>query len=238
MAREFEIRREVELPATPEEVWDAVATSAGNEAWLFPGLVDPEQAAVYEPPHRFVIRMEGEDGSVINSIEDVIETRAGGTTVLRYVHSGIMTEDWDNQYDAADQHTDFYLHTLGQYLEHFKGRQATYIGGESSEGLVGPESSSKPGSFDALKRALGLNGDVAAGDTVRIELEGLAPQEAVVDYATPHFLGLRANEGLVRFFGRDKWGAPTGMSGHLFADGIDKQRTEKAWQAWLNGVFA
>jgi hypothetical protein len=238
MARKFEIRRELELPATPEEVWDAVATSAGNEAWLFPGLVDPEQAAVYEPPHRFVIRMEGEDGSVINSIEDVIEARAGGTTVLRYVHSGIMTEDWDSQYDAADQHTDFYLHTLGQYVEHFKGRRATYIGGESSDGIVGPEASSKPGSFDALKRALGLNGDVAAGDTVRIELDALAPQEAVVDYATPHFLGLRTNEGLVRFFGRDNWGMPTGMSGHLFAEGIDKQRTEKAWQAWLNGVFA
>ena len=237
MTREFEIRRELELPATPEEVWAAVATPEGNEGWLFPGLVDPEQAAVYEPPHRFVIRMEGEDGSIINSIEDVIEAR-GGTTVLRYVHSGILTEDWDNQYDAADLHTDFYLHTLGQYLAHFTGRRATYIGGEGSDGLVGPESSSAPGSFEKLKGAFGLDGDAAAGDTVRIELEGIAPQEAVVDYATPHFLGLRTNEGLIRIFGRERWNLPTGMSGHLFADGVDRERTERAWQAWLNGVFA
>jgi hypothetical protein len=237
MAREFEIRREVELPATPEEVWEAVATGAGNEAWLFPNLVDPDQASVYEPPHRFVIRMEGEDGW-FNSIEDVIEARGGGTTVLRYVHSGIFTEDWDNQYDAAHLHTDFYLHTLGQYLEHFKGRRATYIGGEGSSGLEGPEASSKPGSLDVLKRTLGLSGDTAVGDTVRIDLEGLKPQDGVVDYVTPHFLGIRAEEGLVRFFGRDRWGLPTGMAGHLFADGIDKERTEKAWQAWLDEVFA
>ena len=237
MAREFEIRREVELPATPEEVWEAVATGAGNEAWLFPNPIDPGQAQVYEPPHRFLIRVEGEDGW-FNSIEDVIEARSGGTAVLRYVHSGIFTEDWDDQYDAAGEHTDFYLHTLGQYLEHFKGRRATYIGGEGSSGLEGPEASSKPGSFDALKRALGLDGDASVGDKVRIDLEGIAPQEAVVDYSTPYFLGLRVDEGLIRVFGREKWGMPTGMSGHLFADGVDKNRTEQAWQGWLNGVFA
>ena len=237
MSREFEIRREVELPATPEEVWEAVTTSAGNAAWLFPNLVDPDQAAVYEPPHRFVIRMEGPDGW-FNSIEDVIEARGGGTTVLRYVHSGIFTEDWDNQYDGADKHTDFYLHTLGQYLEHFKGRRATYIGGEGSSGLEGPDASTKPGSLDVVKRALGLDRDAAVGDKVRIELEGLEPQDAVVDYATAPFLGIRAQEGLVRFFGRDRWGHPTGMSGHLFSGDVDKARTEKAWQSWLDGVFA
>jgi hypothetical protein len=237
MPREFEIRREIELPATPEQVWEAVATSAGNAAWLFPNLIEPHQAQVYEPPHRFVIRMEGEDGW-FNSIEDVIEARGGGTAVLRYVHSGIFTEDWDDQYDAAGLHTDFYLHTLGEYLRHFNGRRATYIGGEGSSGLEGPEASSKPGSLDVVKRALGLDGDAAAGDTVRVELEGIAPQDGVVDYVTPHFLGIRTNEGLIRFFGRDRWGLPTGMSGHLFAGGVDRNRTEDAWQAWLNEVFA
>ncbi len=237
MPREFEIRREIELPATPEQVWEAVATSAGNAAWLFPNLIEPDQAQVYEPPHRFVIRMEGEDGW-FNSIEDVIEARDGGTAVLRYVHSGIFTEDWDDQYDAAGLHTDFYLHTLGEYLRHFNGRRATYIGGEGSSGLEGPEAASKPGSLDVVKRALGLDGDAAVGDTVRVELEGIAPQDGVVDYITPHFLGIRTNEGLIRFFGRDRWGLPTGMSGHLFADGVDRNRTEDAWQAWLNEVFA
>jgi hypothetical protein len=234
MPREFEIRREIELPATPEEVWAAVATPEGNEGWLFPGLVDPDEAAVYEPPHRFLIRMEGEDGSVVNSIEDVIEAR-GGTTVLRYVHSGIMTEDWDNQYDAADKHTDFYLHTLGQYLEHFKGREATYVGG-GPDGILAPESSSKPGSLARLEAALGLGSDVSVGDQVRLEIDGLEPQDGVVDYATPQFLGIRTADAMYRVFGREAWGLPTGVSAHLFAG--DADRTAKAWSAYLNGVFA
>jgi hypothetical protein len=234
MAREFEIRREVELPATPEEVWEAVATGEGNAAWLFPNLIDPDQAQVYDPPHRFVVRMEGEDGW-FNAIEDVLEARAGGTTVLRYVHSGIFTDDWDNQYDAAHQHTDFYLHTLGQYLEHFKGRAVTYIGGEGSSGLEGPEASSKPGSFGVLQQALGVSDGTAVGDSVTFGPDGV---EGVVDYVHPHFLGIRTADGLYRFFGRQAWGMPTGMSAHLFAGGVDKDRTERTWQAWLDELYA
>jgi uncharacterized protein YndB with AHSA1/START domain len=234
MAREFEIRREVELPGTPEDVWEAVATGEGNAAWLFPNLVDRDDATVWEPPHRLVIRMEGEDGW-FNQIEDVIEARDGGTTVLRYVHSGIFTEDWDNQYDGADQHTDFYLHTLGQYLEHFKGRPVTYIGGDGSSGLEGPEASTKPGSFGVLKRALGVGDDASIGDRVRFGPDAI---EGVVDYVHPHFVGIRTADGLYRFFGRDAWGLPTGMSAHLFADGVDKERTESAWSEWLKGLYA
>ena len=234
MGREFEIRREVELQGTPEDVWEAVATGEGNAAWLFPNLIDREQATVWEPPHRLVIRMEGEDGW-FNQIEDVIEARDGSTTVLRYVHSGIFTEDWDNQYDGADQHTDFYLHTLGQYLEHFKGRSATYVGGEGSSGLEGPEASTKPGSFGRLKQALGVGDAASVGDRVRFGPDAL---DGVLDYVHPRFLGIRTADGLYRFFGRDAWGHPTGMSAHLFADGVDKEASERAWKAWLDKVFA
>jgi hypothetical protein len=179
MAREFEIRREVELPATPEEVWEAVATGAGNEAWLFPNLIDPGQAQVYDPPHRFVIRMEGEDGW-FNSIEDVIEARGGATTVLRYVHSGIFTDDWDDQYDAVDGHTDFYLHTLGQYLEHFKGRPVTYVG-QPSSGIEGPEASGTPDAMETLRAALGVAGDARVGERVSADLGDAGKLEGVVD---------------------------------------------------------
>ena len=234
MAREFEIRREAELPGTPEDVWHAVATDEGNAAWLFPGLVDREQATVWDPPHRLVMRMDGPDGW-FNQIEDLIEGRDGSTTVLRYVHSGIFTEDWDNQYDSAGRHTDFYLHTLGQYLEHFRGRRATYIGGEESSGLEGPEASSKPGSFGVLKQALGVGDDASVGDRVRFGPDEI---EGEIDYAHPHFLGIRTEDGLYRFFGRDAWGWPTGMSAHLFSESVDTERTERAWSDWLAGVFA
>jgi uncharacterized protein YndB with AHSA1/START domain len=246
MAREFEIRRDVELPATPEEVWDAVATNAGVAAWLFPSGGDPEprvggKAAdgstvqAWDPPNHFAVRYEGEDG-FFNAVEFVIEGR-GGTTVLRYAHSGIITDDWDNQYDAANQHTDFYLHTLGQYLAHFSGRTATYVG-EVPGGINGPEASAQPGAFDTLRAALGVGGGVAEGDAVRLEPDGVEAIDGVVDYVRPNFLGIRTADALYRFFGRNAFGMPVGMQIHAFADGVDKDATQAQWQAWLNGVYA
>ena len=130
MAREFEIRREVELPATPEQVWQAVATGDGTAAWMFP-VAEGAPSRVgevwaghtvkaFDPPRHLHVSAEGPDGQVMNALEYLIEARDGGTVVLRYVHSGVFADDWDNQYDAAGQHTDFYLHTLGQYLRYFR----------------------------------------------------------------------------------------------------------------------
>jgi hypothetical protein len=129
MGKEFEIRREVELPATPEEVWEAVATGPGTASWLFPEEPGPNDLVESDRPHRYAVRTEGE-GGYFNAVEFVIEAREGGTAVLRYVHSGVFEEEgWDDQFDAVDGHTEFYLHTLGQYLEHCAPRTATYVGG-------------------------------------------------------------------------------------------------------------
>jgi uncharacterized protein YndB with AHSA1/START domain len=245
MSREFDIRREVELPATPEEVWDAIATGAGTAAWLFPSGGDPEPRVggkapdgstvkAWDPPNHFAVRYEGEDG-FFNALEFIIEGRAGGTTLLRYAHSGIITDDWDNQYDAANQHTDFYLHTLGQYLEHFNGRTATYVG-DVPGGINGPEASAQPGAFDALREAIGVGHGVAVGDTVRVAPQGLDAFEGVVDYLRPNFVGIRTNDALYRFFGRNAFGMPVGMAVHAF-DGPDKDATQAAWQSWLNGLY-
>jgi uncharacterized protein YndB with AHSA1/START domain len=245
MSREFEIRREVELSGTPEDVWEAVATAAGTAAWLFPqGEIEPREGGktadgstvkAWDPPHHFAVRYEGEDG-FFNALEFIIEGRDGGTTLLRYMHSGVITDDWDNQYDAANQHTDFYLHTLGQYLEHFNGRAATFVG-DVPGGINGPASSAAPGSFGALRRALGIDG-AAVGDPVALDLAGVGALHGVIDYVQPNFAGIRTSDGLYRFFGRDAFGMPVGMAIHLFVDGADKDAVQSAWQSWLNGVYA
>ena len=246
MAREFEIRREVELSATPEEVWEAVATNAGTAAWMFPsGEIEPHEGGKtadgatvqkWDPPRHFAVRFEGE-GGFFNAIEFVIEGREGGTTLLRYLHSGIFTDDWDNQYDAVNQHTDFYLHTLGQYLEHFSGRAVTYIG-DVPGGINAPEAAAKPGSFATLKHALGVGDGAAEGDSVALDLDGLGQIDGVVDYARGNFLGIRTPDALYRFFGRDAFGFPVGMQIHEFSVGVDKDGVQETWQRWLNGVYA
>jgi uncharacterized protein YndB with AHSA1/START domain len=241
MARAFEIRREVELPATPEQVWQAVATGDGTAAWMFP-VAEGAPSRVgevwaghtvkaYDPPRHLHVQMEGPDGQVMNALEYLIEAQDGGIVVLRYVHSGVFTDDWDNQYDSAGQHTDFYLHTLGQYLRYFAGQRATYIAAE------GPGAAKAKDAFHPLRSELRLTPASKTGDQVRITPPGLDPVDGVLDYATPNFIGVRSADGLYRFFGRNAFGMPVGLSHHLFAAEVDQDKTQLAWQSWLDGLY-
>lgn len=239
MPREFKIQREIELPASPEQVWDAVATGPGNAGWLWPmeiegregGSAEGGTVTAWEPGRHFAVRAEGEDGW-FNALELIIEARAGGTALLRYMHHGVFVDDWDTQYDSADAHTDFYLHTLSEYLRHFAGRRASYVS------LEAPDASRRPDALDAVRRALVGTGEVTEGERVRLAPPGLDPVEGVVDYARPNFIGVRTADGLYRFFGRNAWGMPVGVSLHLFADGVERDKTEQAWRAWLDDLYA
>jgi hypothetical protein len=231
MGKEFEIRREVELPATPDEVWEAVATAPGMASWLFPEDPGPDAKVEADRPRRFAVRSEF-GGSAFNSVEFVIEAH-GDRAILRYVHSGVFDDaGWDDQFDAVDGHTDFYLHTLGQYLEHFSPRTATYVGGGPG-GLSGPEASMAPDGFTKLQAALGVDG-AGPGDTVRLAHAGV---DGVVDYKTEHFLGVRTGDALYRFFGRNAFGGPVGMSIHHFGEGVDAEAEGRSWTEWMAGVY-
>ena len=243
MSRPFEITREVDLPAAPDDVWTAI--TADTAAWQFPtgleipaGAAPPEGSPVttWDPPHRLVVRMESPDGT-FNALDYAIEARAGGTAHLRYVHSGILADGWEDQYDAIGGHTDFYLHTLGEYLTHFNGRPVTYVG-QPSAGIDGPATAGGPDAMDALRAALGLSANPSPGDAVNTSLGDAGTLDGVVDYATPEFLGVRSEDGLYRFFGRNHYGGVVGMSAHLFVDGVDAAAREAQLKAWLDEVYA
>ncbi|WP_073952393.1 SRPBCC family protein [Streptomyces kebangsaanensis] len=238
--KEFEIVREFEVDATPEEVWAAITTGTGGYLWP----TDPPEpraggagpfgstVVAWDPPHRYVNRSEntGRPGQPLNQLDHTVEPRDGGRRAwVRYVHSGIFTDDWDNQYDGADKHTDFYLHTLREYLTYFAPRPVAFTT------LNGPGGSTAPDAFAAVGRALGLTQETATG--ARVAVRGPKEFEAVLDYRDPYFIGLRADDALVRLFGRNHWGAPVGISVHDFAPDADPEATGAAWQDWLNGVF-
>lgn len=243
MSREFEVRRDADLPASPDDVWTAI--TARPAAWQFPtGLEIPESAeppegapiTTWDPPHRLVIRVQAPDGT-FNALDYTIEARAGGTAHLRYVHSGILADGWEDQYDAIGAHTDFYLHTLGEYLAHFNRRPVTYVG-QPSAGIEGPEAAGTPDAMDTLRAALGLSPHAGRGEPVHASLGEAGTLDGVVDYATPEFLGVRTPDGLYRFFGRNHFGSVVGMSAHLFGNGVDAAAREAALKAWLDGVYA
>jgi hypothetical protein len=238
MSREFEITRDVDLPAAPDDVWTAI--TEGTAAWQFPIGDAPTGEGgpikTWNPPHRLTIRMESPDGT-FNALDYAIEARDGGTAHLRYVHSGILADEWEDQYDAIGSHTDFYLHTLGQYLEHFNGRQVTYVG-QASNGIDGPASAGSPDAMDTLRAALGASG-AGVGDEVHASLGDAGTLDGVIDYSTPEFLGVRTADGLYRFFGRNFYNGVVGMSAHLFVDGgVDAAASETALKQWLDSVYA
>jgi uncharacterized protein YndB with AHSA1/START domain len=245
MGREFEIVREYETGASPEQVWEAVTTGTG--AWLWPMEFEPRvggaaggvgTVTAWDPPRRLTTRAEDPAGlggmpQTLNVLDHRIEPREGGGAWVRYVHSGIFTGDWDDQYDGAARHTDFYLHTLRQYLEHFTGRTAVH------SDVQGPAASMQKGSFAAAVKALGIDG-AAQGDTVRVDVPGTGPVEAVLDYRTEYFAGLRTDDAMYRLFGRDAWGGPVGIALHRFAPDAAATRdaAQEAWRSWLEGVYA
>ncbi len=243
MAREFKVSREQELPATAEQVWAAVATGPGNQGWLYPMDVEPgvggkvsrgpATVTEWEPPHRFVCRFQNDVG-FSNTLSYTVDGRADGTAGLRmgihWVQEGEADAGWDTRADAAEKHVDFYQHSLEQYLRYFAGRPAVYVRAARSEAPA------DAGAFAALRGRLGLPEDAAAGDTVRLAPEGVDPLDAVVDYLTPDFIGLRTADGLYRFYNGSAWNWPIWLGHHLFAADADEEAAGKAWNAWLDGA--
>ncbi|MEU1709823.1 SRPBCC domain-containing protein [Streptomyces sp. NPDC005706] len=242
MPEEFEIVREFEVDAPPEKVWAAITTGTGGYLWP----MDPPEpreggrgpfgstVTAWDPSHRYTCRSEdvGTPVQSLNRLDHTVEPRDEGRRArVRYVHSGIFTDDWNNQYDAASKHTNFHLHTLCEYLTHFAPRPVAFAQ------VNGPAASAAPRALAAVARALGLADGAAAGTKVRVQGPGGRTLDAVLDYRNPYFIGLRTDSALIRFFGRGHWGAPLGISVHDFAPGADGRANEAAWQDWLNGVF-
>lgn len=237
MSRDFEVRTETPVEGSPEQVWDAVTT--GNSGWLWPiemeaklGGAGPWGSVVtaWEPASHFANHMEGE-GGFYNTLDYQIEQREDGKTWVRYMHAGIFLQEmddasWANQYDGVRKHTDFYQHTLAEYVKYFPGRQASYAD------VQGPEASATPDAFLTLKAAIGAQ-DAQLGDTVRFSVPGVAEIEGVLDYSTEHFAGVRTAQALYRFFGRNAFGSVVGLTVHEF----DGEANEAAWQDWLNGLY-
>jgi hypothetical protein len=171
---------------------------------------------------------EAPDGS-FHQFDYRIEDRGGSRAAIRYVHSGMLSGDWEAEYEAMSEGDPMYLHKLVQYLTYFTGRFA--VGVE----VQGPQVPDRDHAMAEFRRGLGLSGEVTEGDHVRLTPEGLAPMEGVVDYVSPHFLGVRTSDALYRFIhGFDG----TAMVGHhLFADGVDQQEAERAWGSWLTSLF-
>ncbi len=231
MAGEAEVHKDVPLDASPEEVWDAIATGPGLATWFMPMELDPDSGMVvaWEPGKRLAVRTPPSEHGSSEAFEYLIEARDGGSTVLRFAHT-LVGDDWSDEYvSMAGRGWDMYLYTLAEYFAHFRGRPATYVEAEA------PPSSAAQEKWSLLLDAVGGR---TAESAVELTLPGMAPVAGTVDYLTENFLGIRSTDSLVRFHGRWPLGMPVAVSQHVYVEGTDATALAAAWKGWLEDAFA
>jgi uncharacterized protein YndB with AHSA1/START domain len=235
MAERFDIHKEVALDATPGQVWDAIATGPGLACWFMPMELEAgnEPVVGWEPGRRLAIRTPPADDGSTQAFEYLIEAAAGGTTILRLVHSGFLADDWNDEFESmTGMGWDMYLHTLDQYFTHFAGRRAVYVEAE------GPPSSASGAAWPLLIDALRVDTPAELGVPVNLDVPGAGAVHGVVDYLSPNFVGVRTVDALIRFHGRAPIGMAVAVSHHAYVEEIDSAATARAWESWLASAFA
>ena len=182
--RSITVEREVR--ATPEEVWEAIATGPGISSWFYPTEVEeraggaftyhtgaqmdtPAKVTVWDPPRRF--RHEGRDcgpDGPPTATEWTITPKSGGRCRVRVVHSLFAsTKDWDGQLEDFEAGWPAAIAILRLYLAHFAGQRASIVR------VLAPFEGSAGAAWKALRAELGA-GELEPGDAWSLSATGAA----------------------------------------------------------------
>jgi uncharacterized protein YndB with AHSA1/START domain len=247
MGHRFAQHKEAEVPASPDEVWAAIATGPGIDSWFMGrneveagaggavrtvfGEYAPElEITEWDPARRFAYGSgQAPDGRFI-AYEFLIEGRAGSSTVVRTVTSGFLPgDDWADEFEAMTLGGELYFRTLVEYLTYFAGRFAVPVT------AFGPPGTSWSRDRSLLCRELGLAEPPEPGDPVRVTGE-IGPADGVVYFASAHAIGVRTPDALYRFM--RGFAKPVIAAHHLFAVGAESGQARQAWEAWLSRTLA
>lgn len=251
------IELEIEVPGTPEQVWQAIATGPGISSWYVPHTVQERaggaasasfgeapqmqvdgRVVTWEPPRRLVM-----DGGTPDSDEPaggfvfewLVQARDGGSCVVRLVNSGFGNgAEWDDQYDQMTEGWKLFLGNLKLHLTHFPGQAGTSVLPMSQ--WSGP----REVAWARLTGALGLPVAVTVGQRVRAATDtpGLA---GTVSDTGPTWMALVLDEPApgTAFIAAEGDGEQVGVSVWSYLYGPDSvalaARELPRWQAWLEG---
>ena len=251
---------EVEIAATPERVWEAIATGAGISSWFLPTDLEPGEGGAivahmgdtsspgsvtgWDPPHRFAYEepewadLAGHPGADVSPMttEFLVEARSGGTCVVRVTASAFGTgADWENEF-IAEMETYFrpFFDLLRLYVERFPGQHATRreVRVDLSNGVAPADV------VPAAARSLRVAGP---GETVD-EAGALGLSGTVLRVESPYLM-VEADEpvpGYVSLVGMpcDGGGATVELDAWLFGPDAPAfaDKAEDGWRAWLAGL--
>jgi uncharacterized protein YndB with AHSA1/START domain len=240
------VQVEVEVPGTPEEVWQAIATGPGISSWFVPaefeerdgkpvavtlnfgpGMESRSVVTAWDPPRRFAAIAD----------EWTVEARAGGTCVVRIVHSLFSsTDDWDNQLEGTEKGWPAFFRILTIYLTHFPGQRSAMMQ------WIAPAAGNTAEAWDTLSTALGLKG-VSAGQRWAAPT-GVPALSGVVEHLNqrPYNALLRLDKpgpGVASLGAVNFGGSMVTLSFYLYGDHAagTVARETPHWEAWIQERF-
>jgi uncharacterized protein YndB with AHSA1/START domain len=256
MSTERRLETEIEVPATPEQAWEAIATGPGITAWFMPAEVEgrvggsvvhrhgtdassPGTVIAYDPPRRFAYEEEfpsGEEEAGTHPIatEFLVEARSGGTCVVRVVMSGFGEGDaWDQAIESFSAGWRQALLSLRLYLTHFRDEPVGSI--NASDTVTGD----KDAIWAEFTRALGLPAAPQAGDRIATSTADAPPVAGTVEKAQGPMMTLILDQP-ARGIGLIAAGGPgdevfTIVRAQLFGPDSEEiaTREQKAWEGWF-----
>jgi uncharacterized protein YndB with AHSA1/START domain len=251
-----------ELPGTPEQVWDAIATANGISSWMLPTDLDAREGGAicfhmgedvssegtvtgFDAPRRFAYVepdwavLVGHDRDSVDPLatEFLIEAQSGGTCVLRVVSSAFGTgAEWEAEFfgDMEKGWTPQF-DNLRVYLSHFAGRRVVSMDVEARAPITADKL------WPSMQAAIGAH---RVGEVV--QLRGLhAVVERINASPGPNELLIRTTDPVEGYLNFMAWntGADTSsamIAGRLFSDDASAyvERERDGWQQWLDAVVA
>jgi uncharacterized protein YndB with AHSA1/START domain len=243
-----------EVPGTPEQVWQALATANGITAWFIPtDMEERDGGAVtfhmgetsatgsitgWEPSSRLVYSepdwaaLAGHEGEAVSPLatEFLIEAQSGGTCVVRVVSSAFGTgADWEQEFfDEMEKGWIPFFDHLRLYLTHFPGQTVTPLALEARV----------PGTAAAVQVAMRQSLGIEPGKPFAVRslsghvLHGTDERMLVqLDDPLPGYIAFRSYD-----VGDDV--ALAQISGYLFSPDAAAyvERESAGWREWLQSL--
>lgn len=252
------VQAEVEVPGSVEEVWAAIATGPGVASWFVPcegggevgatvtthfgpGMDSVATVTAWEPMHRFAAE-SGDLGPNAPSLatEWTVEAKAGGTCIVRVVHSLFAdNDDWDNQLNTIESGWPSFFRILELYLTHFRGQRGSMF---RAMGM-----SMEPVDAVWSKVAGGLGLADAVPEDRRVAPQEAPPLAGVLEETAggghPHQVLMRLDApapGIAHLFTMPMGGmVVVCLSMYLYGEDSPAQAAanEPVWHQWFGGLF-